>query len=169
VIAATGHDAAESPPVTPEETIRAYWRAWTEHKLGDLLALLAPDFVSRSSLSQGRAAGKDMIAKGFEMFDRALPNLREEVVRVVVDGDQVACEVVETATFSGPMVLPTSVLAPTNRSYTLPVASFFRIGACGLIVDQRTYWDTADWAQQIGIDATAFAPKPEPAESKEVR
>ena len=158
---------AEPSRRTPEETIHAYWRAWTNHNLGDLLALLAPDFISRSSLSQGRAAGKDMIAKGFEMFNKALPNLREEVVSMIAQGDQVACEVLETATFSGPMDLPTGVLAPTSRSYRLPVASFFRIGAGGLIANQRTYWDTANWAHQIGIDATLFAPQPEPGERRE--
>src|ERR1700722_820476 len=110
----------------PEETIRSYWRAWSEHKLDDLLALLAPEFVSRSSLSQGRPANKERIAEGFRMFDKALPDLREEVISIVVGSEAVACEVVETATFTGPMALPTGVIAPTNRSYTLPVSSFFR-------------------------------------------
>ena len=156
MISEASHNAAEEWPMTPQEAVQRYWRAWTEHNLDDLLALLAPDFVSRSSLSQGRAAGKELIAKGFEMFDTALPNLREDIVSIMATADRVACEVVETATFSGPLELPTGVLAPTNRSYTLPVASFFRVSARGLIVEQRTYWDTANWAQQIGIDATVF-------------
>ena len=149
--------------MTPEETVERYWRAWTEHNLDNLLSLLAPDFVSRSPLSQGRAAGKDMIAKGFAMFAQALPNLREEVVSLVAQGEKVACEVVETATFTGSMALPTEVIAPTNRPYTLPVAAFFRLNAQGLIVEQRTYWDTAAWAHQIGIDPKVFAPTVEPA------
>jgi steroid delta-isomerase-like uncharacterized protein len=144
--------------MTAEETVTAYWRAWTEHNRDLLLRLLAPDFVSRSSLSNGRPAGKDLIAKGFHMFDRALPNLREEVVSMVSEGDRVACEVVETATFTGPMELSTGAIAPTNRSYTLPIASFFRINADGLIAEQRTYWDTARWAEQVGIDPALFAP-----------
>ena len=123
-----------------------------------MLSLLAPEFVSRSSLSQGRAASKDMIAKGFEMFDKSLPDLKEEVVSIIAEGDSVACQVVETATFTGPMELPTGAIAPTNRSYRLPVGSFFRVNDQGLIVEQRTYWDTADWAQQIGIDPKLFAP-----------
>jgi predicted SnoaL-like aldol condensation-catalyzing enzyme len=109
--------------------------------------------------SQGRAAGKDMIAKGFTMFDKALPDLKEEVVSITAEGDRVACQVMETATFTGPMDLATGVVAPTNRSYKLPVASFFRVDAQGFIVEQRTYWDTANWAKQIGIDPQLFAPK----------
>jgi steroid delta-isomerase-like uncharacterized protein len=142
--------------MTPKDTVNDYWRAWTEHNLDNLLALLAPEFVSRSSLSQGRAAGKDMIAKGFRMFDKSLPDLKEEVISIIAEDDRVACQVVETATFTGPMELPTGVIAPTNRPYMLPVASFFRMNARGLIVEQRTYWDTANWAQQIGIDPKLF-------------
>jgi steroid delta-isomerase-like uncharacterized protein len=147
--------------MTPKETVTNYWRAWSGHNSDNLLALLASDFVSRSSLSQGRAASKDMIAKGFAMFDKALPDLKEELVSIVADGDSVACQVIETATFSGPMELPSGVIQPTNRSYTLPVGSFFRVNAHGLIAEQRTYWDTADWEQQIGIDPKLFAPHSE--------
>jgi ketosteroid isomerase-like protein len=88
------------------ETVHRYWRAWTEHKLADILSLLSTDFVSRSSLSQGQPVGKAMIAQGFQIFDKALPNLKEDVVSTLADGDRVVCEVVETATFSGPMELP---------------------------------------------------------------
>src|ERR1700733_10039620 len=121
--------------MTPKETVTSYWRAWNEHDLPGLPSLLAPDFVSRSSLSQGRAARKDMIAKGFQMFDKSLPDLKEEVVSIIAEGDSVACQVVETATFTGPMELPTGPIAPTNRSYRLPVCSFFRIDAQGLIAE----------------------------------
>jgi steroid delta-isomerase-like uncharacterized protein len=144
--------------MTPKETVTNYWRAWSEHNIDDMLALLAPDFISRSSLSQGRAAGKEMIAKGFNMFDKALPDLEEEVISIIAEGDKVVCEVIETATFTGSMELSAGVIAATNRAYKLPVASFFRINPQGLIVEQHTYWDTADWERQIGIDAKLFAP-----------
>ena len=144
--------------MTPEETVRSYWRAWSDHDLDRLLALLADAFVSRSSLSQGRPADKDMIARGFKMFMKALPDLREELISVVAEGDSVACQIVETATFTGPMELPGGTVAPTNRAYTLAVGSFFRLDADGLLVEQRTYWDTASWAEQIGIDPKLFAP-----------
>ena len=148
--------------MTPKETVTEYWRAWSEHKIGDMLALLAPDFISRSSLSQSRPVGKDMIAIGFKMFDKALPDLKEEVISIIAEGDNVSCQVIETATFSGPMELPTGIIAPTNRTYKLPVGAFFRVNAEGLIVEQHTYWDTTDWERQIGIDPKLFAPKAEP-------
>jgi steroid delta-isomerase-like uncharacterized protein len=145
--------------MTSKETVTNYWRAWSEHNLDNLLALLAPEFISRSSLSQERAANKDMIAMGFKMFDKALPDLKEELVSIIAENDRVVCEVIETATFTGPMELPTGVIAPTNRPYKLPVGSFFHVNAQGLITEQHTYWDTADWERQIGIDPKLFAPK----------
>jgi steroid delta-isomerase-like uncharacterized protein len=148
----------EQDMMKPEETVRNYWRAWSEHNLDHLLALLAPDFISRSSLSQGRPANKDRIAAGFKMFDKALPDLKEEIVSVIAEGNNVACQIIETATFTGPMELPSETIAPTNRAYALPVGSFFRLDQDGLIIEQRTYWDTAQWAQQIGIDPHLFAP-----------
>jgi|HubBroStandDraft_1064217.scaffolds.fasta_scaffold15839_4 steroid delta-isomerase-like uncharacterized protein len=144
---------------TSAQAVSSYWRAWSEHNLNDLLELLAPDFISRSSLSQGRATGKEAIAKGFAMFDKALPDLREEITSLVTADNSVVCEVEETATFTGPMHLGAHVIAPTNRSYTLPVASFFRINAQGLIAEQRTYWDTASWAKQLGVDPVLFSPE----------
>jgi ketosteroid isomerase-like protein len=71
----------------------------------------------------------------------------------------VVCEVVETATFTGSLDWPTGAIAPTNKSYKLPFAAFFRIDAQGLIAEQRNYWDTADWIRQVGIDGKLFEPK----------
>jgi hypothetical protein len=48
------------------------------------------------------------------------------------------------------------VIAPTNRSYALPFSVFFRVNAEGLIIEQRNYWDTANWIKQIGIDPKIF-------------
>ena len=145
--------------MTPKETVTKYWLAWNGHNLDDLMALLAPEFISRSSLSQGRPVNKDMIAKGFKMFDKSLPDLKEEIISIIAEGDRVVCEVIETATFTGAMELPSGIIEPTNRSYKLPVGAFFRVNEQGLITEQRTYWDTADWEKQIGIDPKLFAPK----------
>src|SRR5580704_2998769 len=113
--------------MTPKETVTNYWRAWSEHNLDNMLALLARDFISRSSLSRGRPVSKDMMTMGFKVFDKSLPDLKEEIVSIVAEGDSVVCQVIETATFTGSMELPSGVIAPTNRSYKLPVGAFFRV------------------------------------------
>lgn len=145
-----------------EELVGTYWRAWSEHDLDGLLALLASDFVSRSPLSLGLPADKDALAKSFELFDAAFPDLKEVLVSVVAQGDRVACETVETGTFTGCLVLPGGPAAPTKRRYTLPIASFFRVDARGLIVAQRSYWDLAGWVQQLGFDPRLLAAQQKP-------
>jgi len=142
--------------MTPKETVLKYWEAWSDHNFNNLLTLLSPGFVSRSSLSHREATSKHAIALGFKMFDEALPDLKEEIISIMAENNHVACEVVETATFTGAMELPTGVIAPTNRHYKIPVASFFRIDDQGQIIEQRTYLDTASLAQQMGIDLHLF-------------
>lgn len=144
--------------MTPKETVTKYWKAYTEHDQEAILSVLASEYVLRSPLSGGRAT-KDMVAGGLKLFEKSFPDLKEEVVSIIVEGDRVVCEVVETASFTGPLEWPTGVIAPTNKSYTLPFAAFFKVNAQGLILEQRNYWDTANWIQQVGIDATLFAPK----------
>ena len=51
------YDMVWCKKMNPKEIVIKYWQAWTEHNLESLLSLLAPEFVSRSSLSQGRPVG----------------------------------------------------------------------------------------------------------------
>jgi steroid delta-isomerase-like uncharacterized protein len=139
------------------EIIRNFWRAWNEKDLDAVLALLAPEFQSHSVLRPNLPVDRETFARGFLFFRKMLPDLKEEVVTVVADDNVVACEVIETATMTGSLDLPGRSIAPTNRSYRLPLAAFFRIDSQGLITEQRTYWDTFSWSQQIGIDPRLFA------------
>ncbi len=91
-----------------------------------------------------------------------ISGLKETVLSIVSEGDRGVYEVVETATFTGALGWPTGTIAPTNRSYKLPFAAFFRVNAQGLIFEQRNYLDTANWILQVGIEPKLFAPKSEP-------
>ena len=144
--------------MTPKETVTKYWEAYSKHDQEVILSLLAPDYTLRSPLSGG-AATKDMVAGGLKLFEKSFPDLKEEVTSMVVEGDRVVCEDLETATFTGSLDWPTGTIAPTNKSYKLPFAVFFRVDAQGLIAEQRNYWDTAAWIRQVGIDGKLFEPK----------
>jgi steroid delta-isomerase-like uncharacterized protein len=150
--------------MTPKEAVTKYWEAYTKHDQEGILALLAPDYTLRSPLSSG-VATKDMVAGGLKLFEKSFPDLKEAVVSMIAEDDRVVCEVVETATFTGALDWPTGAIAPTNKSYKLPFAAFFRVDAQGLIAEQRNYWDTADWIRQVGIDAKLFAPDPDSLKS----
>ena len=145
--------------MTPKEAVTKYWQAYTKHDQEGILALLAPaEYTLRSPLSPNPST-KDMVGGGLKLFEKSFPDLKEQIVSIIAEGDRVVCEVVETATFTGPLDWPTGTIAPTNKAYALPFAAFFRVNAQGLIVEQRNYWDTANWIQQVGIDATLFNSK----------
>jgi len=55
------------------------------------------------------------------------------VANMMSTGETVAFEAIETATFTGPYVIPGHTFAPTNRPYRVPVAAFFHVNADGLI------------------------------------
>jgi steroid delta-isomerase-like uncharacterized protein len=143
--------------MTPKEIVTKYWEAYTKHDQEDILSLLAPDYALRNPLSGGDAT-KDMVAGGLKLFEKSFPDLKEEVITMIAEGDTVVCEVVETATFTGSLDWPTGAITPTNKSYKLPFAAFFRVNARGLIAEQQNYWDTAGWIRQVGIDAKLFSP-----------
>jgi hypothetical protein len=44
-------------------------------------------------------------------------------------------------------------------SATLPFGAFFRFNTQGLIAEQRYYWDTAAYFQQLGVDPKVFGKK----------
>jgi steroid delta-isomerase-like uncharacterized protein len=145
--------------MTPKEAVTKYWEAYTKHDQEDIiLSQLAAGYTLRSPLSGGPAT-KDMVAGGLKLFEKSFPDLKEEVVSIIAEGDRVVCEVLETATFTGSLDWPTGAIAPTNKSYKLPFAAFFRVDTRGLIAEQRNYWDTAAWIRQVGIDAKLFEPK----------
>jgi len=49
--------------------------------------------IIRLFRSQCRPASKDVNAKGFKILDRALPNLKEEIVSIIAEDNRVGCEV----------------------------------------------------------------------------
>jgi len=144
--------------MTPKETIIKYWQAYNDHNQEGILSLLSPEYILHSPMSQGLVT-KDMVAGGLKLFETSFPDLKEKVMSIIAEGDRVVCEVVETATFTGPLQWSTGLIEPTNHSYTLPFSVFFRVNVEGLIVEQLNYWDTANWIKQIGIDAKIFGQK----------
>jgi predicted ester cyclase len=141
------------------ETIKQYLGCYRERNLEKFVSFLALDFVHRSSLTQ--PVNRDYMAKGFTAFVNACPNIKEEVISIMADGDKVMCEVLETGTLTHPLLLQNGVvIEPNNRSYKLPFAIFFRFDSEGLIAEQRVIFDSASLARQTGIDISKYAPQP---------
>jgi hypothetical protein len=93
------------------------------------------------------------------MFRKTFPDVRWELGSwLVSDGDIVVCEVVERGTFVGPWANPVRTIAPTKRSYVSDAVMLFRFNPDGLIVENRSWYDSVDWFHQIGVDPNMAAP-----------
>lgn len=74
-----------------------------------------------------------------ESFFKAFPDLKWELISIVSTGDTVACELIESGTMKAPYEIEGRSVAPTNRSYRVPFAAFFRVNTHGLLVEQEHY------------------------------
>jgi steroid delta-isomerase-like uncharacterized protein len=140
------------------ETIGQFHEAYGRHDIDAVLAYLAADVVIQFPTSQQPMCGKEAIRPVWTMlFSHVTPDIRQQVVSAVVQGNTAAYEFVETGTLTLPPAVATSLQVDGGgRPYRLEAASFVRVNTQGLMDRIRTYWDTANFADQIGIDISVI-------------
>jgi steroid delta-isomerase-like uncharacterized protein len=140
-----------------EEIVKEYFDRWNKHDVDGAAELLDSEVVVSNPLAAQQNFGKEGLRKGMPALTKAGPDLKMEITKIIAQGDTVAVEEVETATFKAPLELSTLTIPPTNRPYEMRVACFFRANAEGLIAEMRNYWDTRSYFQQLGIDPESFS------------
>ncbi|HXY88790.1 MAG TPA: nuclear transport factor 2 family protein [Candidatus Acidoferrales bacterium] len=143
--------------MNPEEIVKEYFDRWNKGDVDGAAVLLESEVVISNPFVSQRKIGKEGVRKGIEALTNAFPDLKMEITKIVTHSDTVALEEVETATFKCPLEVATVTIPPTNRSYELRVACFFRVNVKGLIAEMRNYWDTRSYFQQLGIDPESFS------------
>jgi steroid delta-isomerase-like uncharacterized protein len=141
----------------PEEVVKEFFDRWNKHDVDGAVALLDSKLVGSNPLVLQRTVGKEGARKGIEAYNKAFPDLKMQITKIVAQDDTVAVEEVEIATFKEPLEVATLTFPPTNRPYELRVACFFRVNAEGLIAEMRNYWDTRTFFQQLGIDLESLS------------
>jgi predicted ester cyclase len=86
-----------------------------------------------------------------EDFLRAFPDVHNSISLVITDDNVLATEFTIAATHTGPLALPSGEVAPTGKKLTFSGASFARINAQGLIVEEHRYWDVLAHLVQLGL------------------
>jgi len=143
--------------MNPEEIVKECFDRWNKGDVDGAAALLESEVVISNSFVSQRKIAKEGVWEGIEALTKAFPDLKMEITKIVAHGDTVALEEVETATFKCPLEVATVTIPPTNRSYELRVACFFKVNTNGLIAEMRNYWDTRSYFQQLGIDPESFS------------
>ena len=81
----------------------------------------------------------------------AFPDWIDQITLIIAQDEMVAYEYLETATFTGSFQSPNGAIPPTNQSYSIRVATFFRVNFKGLIAEMRSYFDRTVFISQTGI------------------
>jgi len=79
------------------------------------------------------------------MLLKAFPDLSLERIELVVDGDRHADRWILTGTHSGELF----GIAPTNRRVRVEGATFTRMGAAGLVIEDVHFFDFAGLMAQL--------------------
>jgi steroid delta-isomerase-like uncharacterized protein len=96
---------------------------------------------------RGRKAKEEFVGA----FFRAFPDLNIDLTCVLESGNHVVCEGVMRGTHKGPLVSPEGELPPTGKNIELKIVYILRFSPEGLVEEDRTYFDNADFASQLGL------------------
>ena len=97
------------------------------------------------------ARGRQAIRESMAGLSGAFSDLTTEFVTIISDGDRAGAESVTKGTHNGVLASPQGDVQPTGRSVTIHGACLLRVNDAGLIVEDHTYEDTADFARQLGL------------------
>ena len=96
---------------------------------------------------RGRKNKEEMVAGYF----RAFPDLTLEIPLVLVSGNHVVCAGHMAGTNAGPLVSPEGEMPPTGRRVKIRMAFILRVRPDGLIEEDQTYFDEAEFLKQLGL------------------
>jgi steroid delta-isomerase-like uncharacterized protein len=94
--------------------------------------------------------GREAIAKNLEAVFRAMPDLNVEFT-TLISGNHIVFEGATEGTFTGPMATPAGDIPPTGKSAKYKYVFIAKVNADGLIEEDRTYYDPADFMRQLGL------------------
>ena len=136
-------------PINAQQLAEKLQQAFTSGDPAAIAALYAEDAVlsENSEVSRGREA----IQASYAALLRAFPDACPDFWNIMTCGDTFIYEGIQRPTHSGPLATPEGEIAPTGRKIELKFAFFAKMNAEGLIQEDRSYYDTAQMMQQLGL------------------
>lgn len=124
----------------------ATYAAWNAHDPDAVAAVFAPDAELREAGQPEPFRGRDAIRARAAALLAAFPDLHLERIELVIDGEHHADRWVMTGTHHGPLF----GIAPTGRRVRVEGATFTRLDADGLVVEDVHFSDVAGLMAQLG-------------------
>lgn len=123
----------------------ATYAAWNAHDADAVAAVFADDAILREAGRPDVLRGRAAIRERAAMLLAAFPDFRLERQVLVVDGERHADRWIMTGTHRGELL----GLAPTGRAVRVEGATFTRLGADGLVVEDVHFVDFAGLLAQL--------------------
>lgn len=123
------------------------YAAWNAHDADAVAAVFADDAVIREAGRPDEARGRAAIRARAAALLEAFPDFHLERLELVIDGDRHADRWVMTGTHRGPLY----GIPATGRSVRIEGATFTRLGADGLVVEDVHFTDFAGLMAQLGL------------------
>ena len=130
------------------EVFHRWIAAHGRHDTQSLGGLVSPDvvLVSGADIDHPRASGKQEAILFWRQLFASFPDMKMEVLRIVVDGDTLVAEIAHSGTMKGSV----GAAEPTGRHYKTTGAFVFDFGD-GKIRRIASYWDTDSMLRQLGV------------------
>jgi steroid delta-isomerase-like uncharacterized protein len=125
--------------------------AFDNQDMAALAQLYAEDATMIMSGEPEPIQGREAIERTVSAVFRAMPDYSAEFTLILISGNYIVFEGVSQGTFTGPLASPEGDIPPTGKSVKNKVAFIAKVNADGLIEEDRTYYDTADFMRQLGL------------------
>jgi steroid delta-isomerase-like uncharacterized protein len=125
--------------------------AFNGHDANALASLYTEDQLTILPGAPEGVRGRTDKAAMVSGFFRAFPDLSLEIPLVLVSGNHIVCEGHMKGTHTGPLVSPEGEVPPTGRQLKIRMVFILRVRPDGLIEEDRTYFDEAEFLKQLGL------------------
>jgi steroid delta-isomerase-like uncharacterized protein len=128
---------------------REHFAAESAHDSERTLATLADDITYRVVASGVVLHTKAEVARYYDVWWKAFPDVTIEITRLVASGEWVIAENVATATHLGPFL----GLSPTGRRVVQHLCALIRVRD-GKMIEETVYYDQLERIRQLGSRLT---------------
>lgn len=139
--------------VDPEEIVKTYIAAKDRHDWDALVTLLDPDYMSCDPSVPEPVKGIEPVRQYFGMLQHV--DMKTKILTMMSKGNDVAAELAVTCTIKGGDEYAGHTSLPTDYSFEIKMAKFYRVNSKGLLAEEREYSDTAAKFQALGEEGAA--------------
>lgn len=138
--------------MSADNLVRQYIETINRGDPSAFTALFAEDTVMHDPFFPEPTKGQPAVQQLIEGILRAFPDMSWHQVGDVIDaGDRVAFVVGVNGTNDGPLAMPDGEVPATGRQMSYEAAVFWTLSSDGLILEERSYFNSTGVAAQLGM------------------